>query len=175
MLFHRERKQVPLLNTTSTADISFMLLILFLVTTSMDIDKGLSRQLPPQDPTEEEQPMDVEEGRVLKLEIGSDNTLSCNGNELQISQLQQMVEKHVMKNGKEHVIQLTCNRQASYDAYFKVQDILVRAYTNLRNSLAMKRYGRPYNKCDDTQQEKLRGEVPQRISEVYLSAEGGEP
>ena len=44
---------MPQLNTTSTADISFMLLILFLVTSSMDVDKGLSRPLPPIQPDEE--------------------------------------------------------------------------------------------------------------------------
>ena len=51
-MFERKKRQVPSLNTTSTADISFMLLILFLVTSSMDIDKGLTRQLPPLTPEE---------------------------------------------------------------------------------------------------------------------------
>ena len=52
-MFERRRKKVPGLNTTSTADISFMLLIFFLVTSSMDTDKGLPRQLPP--PQQEQQ------------------------------------------------------------------------------------------------------------------------
>ena len=47
MIRIKRHRRVPRLNTTSTADISFMLLIFFLVTTSMDIDKGLLRQLPP--------------------------------------------------------------------------------------------------------------------------------
>ena len=46
MIFRRKRREVPGLNTTSTADISFMLLVFFLVTTSMDVDKGMNRQLP---------------------------------------------------------------------------------------------------------------------------------
>jgi len=54
MFLKNRQRRVPELNTTSTADISFMLLILFLVTTSMDIDKGLSRQLPPPTPPEEQ-------------------------------------------------------------------------------------------------------------------------
>ena len=44
---------MPQLNTTSTADISFMLLIFFLVTSSMDTDKGLTSQLPPPEDTTE--------------------------------------------------------------------------------------------------------------------------
>ena len=57
-MFSRRKHSMPVLNTTSTADISFMLLIFFLVTTSMDIDKGLSRQLPPLDDEKEEQVID---------------------------------------------------------------------------------------------------------------------
>ena len=49
----KKKKKVPGLNTSSTADISFMLLIFFLVTTSMDTDKGLTRRLPP--PVEDEE------------------------------------------------------------------------------------------------------------------------
>lgn len=46
-MFARRKRTVPQLNATSTADISFMLLIFFLVTTSMDLDKGLGKKLPP--------------------------------------------------------------------------------------------------------------------------------
>ena len=58
MRFHRGQREIPELNTTSTADISFMLLVFFLVTSSMDSDKGLRRQLPPP-PQEEQQPVDI--------------------------------------------------------------------------------------------------------------------
>ena len=49
MNFRRRNREVPELNTTSTADISFMLLVFFLVTSSMDTDKGLGRTLSPMD------------------------------------------------------------------------------------------------------------------------------
>ena len=55
MLIRRKQHETPGLNTTSTADISFMLLIFFLVTTSMDVDKGLLRQLPSPEPQKKEQ------------------------------------------------------------------------------------------------------------------------
>ena len=50
MFVRRNKRQVPGVNTASTADISFMLLIFFLVTTSMDVDKGLFRLLPSPEP-----------------------------------------------------------------------------------------------------------------------------
>ena len=59
MFRRRYREQIPELNTSSTADISFMLLIFFLVTSSMDTDKGLLRQLPPLQ-EEEVKPNDVQ-------------------------------------------------------------------------------------------------------------------
>lgn len=54
MLFQKKKRSVPQLNASSTADISFVLLILFLVTTSMDVYKGLHRQLPPLQPTKDQ-------------------------------------------------------------------------------------------------------------------------
>ena len=59
MLIRRKQHETPGLNTTSTADISFMLLIFFLVTTSMDVDKGLLRQLPLPEPQKKEQQQSV--------------------------------------------------------------------------------------------------------------------
>ncbi|WP_273178330.1 ExbD/TolR family protein, partial [Hoylesella pleuritidis] len=74
MFRHRPRR-VPRLNTTSTADISFMLLIFFLVTTSMDVDKGLSRQLPPPDLHPQTEETNVEKHNLMTLEITADNRL----------------------------------------------------------------------------------------------------
>ena len=58
----RKKRKMPSLNTTSTADISFMLLIFFLVTTSMDTDRGLGRTLPkPPEDEEQQNEIDVKE------------------------------------------------------------------------------------------------------------------
>ena len=68
-MFRRRRfEQIPELNTSSTADISFMLLIFFLVTSSMDTDKGLLRQLPPP-PQEQQPPQDVRKDHVLQITL----------------------------------------------------------------------------------------------------------
>ena len=62
------KKEVPELNSSSTADISFLLLIFFLLTTSMDTDQGLARRLPP--PPEQNQKNDdikLKERNVLQV------------------------------------------------------------------------------------------------------------
>ena len=55
----RKKREVPEVNSSSTADIAFLLLIFFLITTSMDTDRGLARQLPPP-PEENQQKDDIE-------------------------------------------------------------------------------------------------------------------
>ena len=69
MIRTNKRRRVPGLNTTSTADISFMLLIFFLVTTSMDMDKGLLRQLPPNAQQESLEPMEVQKDKLLEIVV----------------------------------------------------------------------------------------------------------
>ena len=69
-----KKRKMPGLNTSSTADISFMLLIFFLVTTSMDTDQGLGRTLPK--PPEEDQlnnEIKVKERNILNIRINKDN------------------------------------------------------------------------------------------------------
>ena len=80
MLIKRRKHSVPSLNTTSTADISFMLLTFFLVTSSMDVDKGLVRQLPPLDKEEQtDEAKDVSKENTLAFSITAQNEVMLNG------------------------------------------------------------------------------------------------
>ena len=171
-MFRRQKRKVPELNTTSTADISFMLLIFFLVTTSMDTDKGLTRQLPPDNPMEEQiQESQVKEGMLLRLKIDAQGLLTCNDELMPVTQLKARVMDFVARTGPEHIIQLEADRLASYDSYFNVQNEIVAAYNLLRDQKARKDYGYAFAQCSDEQKEKLRQAIPQRISEVYQTVE----
>ena len=167
------RKGIPQLNTASTGDISFMLLIFFLVTTSMDIDKGLTRQLPPETPKEEQMPTDVKEGTVMKLVIDGGNKLTCDGREIGVGDLRERVETFVRRIGKEHIIQLEADRRASYDTYFQVQNELVAAYNELRNELAQEKWQKDFNELTEEQQDAIRDYYPQKISEAEPKNYGG--
>ena len=77
-MFARRHRRSFGLNTTSTADISFVLLIFFLVTTSMDQNKGLVRQLPPMEPAE--QPLtEVDRRDVLTFALAANGTVTVDG------------------------------------------------------------------------------------------------
>ena len=98
----RERKRthrVPELNTTSTADISFMLLTFFLVTTSMDSDNGMSRQLPPMPQQKEQTVQEVKRRNVLIIGIGADNGITCNGKPVEMDALRGRVAEFVDNAG----------------------------------------------------------------------------
>jgi len=133
-MFRRRRsEQIPELNTSSTADISFMLLIFFLVTSSMDTDKGLLRQLPPP-PQEEQPPTDVEKDHVMTVTLDARDQLSCNGTLLTTAQLTQEVMDFVSADPREHVISIQADRQTTYEAYYRMQNAIVAAYQRLRAS-----------------------------------------
>lgn len=168
MIQFRRKRRVPSLNTTATADISFMLLILFLVTTSMDADKGLQRQLPPVD-NREEATIDVNKENIMQLELTAENQLLIDNNAAATSQLRQKVMEFVEKSRdrKHHIISLKADRNATYDEYFNIQNEIVAAYHTLRNRAAQRYYHRSYDECTKEQREKLREIYPQRIAEGY--------
>ena len=78
----KKKKKMPGLNTSSTADISFMLLIFFLVTTSMDTDMGLARRLP--QPPDKEQEQAQMEAQMKEAEMQLKDTMNQRDNETKI-------------------------------------------------------------------------------------------
>ena len=187
-----------MLDATSTADISFMLLIFFLVTSSMDTDKGLARQMPPPDETTEQQDLLVKERNVLALALDADGRLTCNGDSLSMADLPKRVEQFVenvdddptlperserelhllgrCRVSDRHLITMDFSRETTYDAYFQMQNAVARGYYALRQKLARRRFGTDYDKCTQEQREVIAMVYPQRISELLPSQqEGGEP
>ena len=131
MLIRRRHREVPELNTTSTADISFMLLVFFLVTSSMDSDKGLSRVLSPADEPQQEV-QDIHRSDVMEIRIDDRDSLYCDGKHVSLSELQQQVESFVASRQTDnYVLNVETGRQTSYNAYFEMQNAVVAAYRKL--------------------------------------------
>ncbi len=196
-MFERRKKQsVPLLNTTSTADISFMLLIFFLMTSSMDTDKGLSRQLPPPEESQVEEEMLVKERNVLALRLDGDNRLTLNDepitNEELVGRVAEFVanaaddpslpekserEVHLLgltRVSDRHIITIQTDRKTSYDAYFQMQNAIVAGYNQLRNRLAQRQFGHDYRRCSQEERDAIALVYPQRVSEMPPVAETNE-
>ena len=167
MLFRRKRHEVPGLNTTSTADISFMLLIFFLVTTSMDTDKGMGRKLPPLDPEQQQEQMDVDRSMVMTMYLSADGSLTVNDKPADVKKIRRQLKEFIVKKGPSHVIELTTERECDYNAYFTLQNEIVRSYREIRDAAAKHRYSCSFAQCTEEQREKLNTDYPQRIQEVY--------
>lgn len=170
MLIRRKQRETPGLNTTSTADISFMLLIFFLVTTSMDVDKGLLRQLPSPEPQKKEQQTVVDKANLMELRLTAGDTLLVNGKPMKVSQLKEETIRFVHRLGKKHLISVESERDADYNLYFQMQNQLMEAYSQLRNETAQKKYHRDYALLNNDQKEQVRNICPQRITESYANA-----
>ena len=171
-MFRRRRfEQIPELNTSSTADISFMLLIFFLVTSSMDTDEGLLRQLPPP-PQEQQPPQDIRKDHVLQVTLDASDQLAVNGTLLTTQQLKEQIMEFIAADRTDHVISIRTDRATTYEAYFRMQNAIVAAYNQLREKYARERYGKGYDELVEEQCDEVNQYYPQRISESKPSTGG---
>ncbi|MBO4613187.1 MAG: biopolymer transporter ExbD [Bacteroidaceae bacterium] len=196
----KKKRKVPGLNASSTADISFILLIFFLITTSMDTDMGLARRLP-QPPEDEEikQELKIKERNVMEVRINAqgflwvkDGTASSyvdirelRGRAKQFikneNNLSVLPEKHPINIPllgmcaltDKHVISVQTDRGTPYNMYFQVQNELVAAYNELRDELSKQKFGRVYAALTDEQKVAIRTYYPQKISEAEPKNYGG--
>ena len=195
MLIRRRRRKVPGLNTASIADISFTLLILFLVVTSMEEDKGLERLLP--QISKEHNSTEIADRNLMKIRIDENNRVFVDDEEVKTGEIKARVmtfvdnpqnlptmpEKHLIDiygMGKRnvsdaHVIQVDADRNADFNTYFTVQNEIVAAYDNLREKLALEKFHRHYRDCSEEQRAALRECYPQRVSEIYNMEKGEKP
>lgn len=191
----RKKRKVPGVNSSSTADMAFILLIFFLITTSMDTDRGLARLLPAPPQNEKQDDIIIKERNVLQIRLNSQNQLLCGSDYISVTQLREkakefianvdnaadLPEKHA-KNipffgnvmvTSNHVISVQTDRGTSYDSYFYVQNELVAAYNELRNGLAKSKFNKAYDSCSKEQQAAIREYFPMKISEAEPKNYGG--
>ena len=194
-----KKRKMPGLNTSSTADISFMLLIFFLVTTSMDTDQGLARTLPkPPEDDQKDIELKVKERNILNIRINKDNYLLIGDDYATLADVKERAKEFIkneenkpnlpelkpkkikglgnktMMVTENHVISVQTDRGTDYGVYFAVQDALVSAYNELRDELAKEEFGYKYESLTADQQKAIREVYPQKISEAEPKKYGGQ-
>lgn len=182
------KRKTPGLNTQSTADIAFLLLCYFLMTSTMDQQNGLQRRLPPMpDKDQKVDDQKVNRRNIIIVKINSADRLFAGNEMLDISQLKDKIKEFLtnpaddpnlpekeMKNIEglgeypvsKGVISLQNDRGTSYQAYIAVQNELVKAVNELRDEFARAKYGKPFAALSETQQDIAKKAVPQNISEA---------
>lgn len=180
------KRGTPEVNAGSMADIAFLLLIFFLVTTTMDVDSGIVRKLPEWNPNNKSTDK-VRERNVLPVLINKQNQLAVRGelmdaNELvdevkdfflNPSNLETLPEKRVQEvpffgtiEISKGIVSLQNDRGTEYGKYIEVQNAIVRAFNELREDAAKAKFGKPFNELDEEKQDALRIVVPLAISEA---------
>ena len=181
-------KKTPEINSSSTADIAFLLLCYFLMTTTMDQDMGLQRRLPPMpDKNQKVEDQKVNRRNIIIVKINSADRLLAGTEPMHVSQLKDKIKEFLTNPNnnanlpeKEEieiegygpcmvskgVISLQNDRGTSYQAYIAVQNELVKAVNELRDEFSMANYGMKYLQLDEDKQTIVRKAVPQNISEA---------
>lgn len=122
MFKNRFSHNMPELDTTSTADISFILLIFFLITTSMSVESGMRRKLPPV-VTEQEAPQQIKKENLMVIDVLPDHVVKCNDEVVTMPALVEGIKGFA--GDKNHVISLRTAEDAVYEDYFKVYQLIV--------------------------------------------------
>jgi len=135
----KKARKPPEINASSMADIAFLLLIFFLVTTTIASDKGLAVQLPPK----QDKPQDVEvkQRNVYNILLNSKDQMLLEGEYGDIKQLKDKIKEHIKNNGvnpnlsetpKDAIVSIKADRGTNYGIYIIVLDEVKKAYSELR-------------------------------------------
>ncbi|WP_300435672.1 biopolymer transporter ExbD [Christiangramia sp.] len=163
------KRSAPEVNAGSMADIAFLLLIFFLVTTTIETDSGISRKLPQWQPEDVEPPI-IKQRNIFTVEVNSNNQLLVEEEEMELSELQEAAVEFLDNgagtgdeacsfcqgakdpsssvNPQKAIISLMNNRGTEYGTYIAVQNELVAAYNQLRDREAQRMYGMTFTQME---------------------------
>jgi biopolymer transport protein ExbD len=188
-------RNIPEIPTASMADIAFMLLIFFLVATTMDVDSGLSRILPPMPEEDQKQDDRIRERNIFTVRVNAQDLLLVEGQPEELHNLRDRAKEFIANpNDEAHlpekelrevdyfgeiyvprqaVISLQNARGTSYGMYINVQNELTAAYNELRNELSREQFGLRYDQLNADQQDAVRSIYRMSISEAEPRQVGG--
>ena len=171
------RRENPEINAGSMADIAFLLLIFFLVTTTMDVDSGISKKLAEKPPKNYEPPI-VKQKNIFEININRNNEMLVEGEFMDVKDLKEAAIKFIDNGGgfgtakegeakgkpcdycggakdsesSDHpnkaIIAVQSDRATEYGMYVTVQNELLEAYSDLRNKLSQKKYGMSFTELE---------------------------
>lgn len=183
----KKDRGVPEINAGSMADIAFLLLIFFLVTTTIGADKGINMLLPPKK-TEETPPVDLKDRNVFKVIVNSRNQLLVEDEPMTIESLRKEAKRFLANNGadptlsespEKAVISLKTDRGTTYEVYLRVLDELSAAYNELRAEklgITLDQYLAldPEDPKQDEAIKYVQKVIPRRLSEAEPTSVGGQ-
>ena len=192
----RNARKTPEVRADSQADIAFLLLIFFLVATTMNTDAGIARVLPPMPPEDQQQEeIKVKERNLFLVFINGRGDIMAGASGKQepivLSQLKERAKEFIVNpmddpnlperidkeielaNGgkwvypvSEGVISLQTTRDTNYQSYIMVQNELTRAFNEVRDEVAQRKFGSKFSELNEEQSKAISTAVPLKISEA---------
>jgi len=138
----RERDEAEI-NTASLADIAFLLLIFFLVATTINVDTGIGMTLPPK--LEDQDPPPVKERNMLTVNVNDQGDVLLEGEPSSVARIREEVKTHVLNYGQDAsystgpdkaVISIKTGAETNYDTYIRVLDEVWMAYREIWDGIA---------------------------------------
>ena len=161
------------IDASSMADIAFLLLIFFLVTTTIENDKGILVKLPPY--IEDQEPRPIPDRNVFSVKINGQNELLVDGQRIKIEELRQSTKDFIMNPEKSEnrpdkptkaVVSLMNDRNTMYATYLSVYNELKGAYNELWDEMAERRFKTKFESLPFQKQKEIRAVIPLVISEA---------
>ena len=165
------RRPAVAINASSMADIAFLLLVFFLVTTTIDIEKGIRVKLPPLLQTP---PPQIPKRNILSVKINFNDELMVRGELTNVEKLKDRAKEFIMNPSNKDdlalapnqaVISLQNDRSTSYNIYITVYNELKAAYHELWEAAAIDKYGTQFKELSRSKQKSIRDKIPLVISE----------
>jgi biopolymer transport protein ExbD len=187
-------KKAPAINSGSTADLAFLCLAFFMMTSSMDHDSGIIRRLPPPLPPDAEKP-EIRERNVLPVLVNLHDQLRVKGETIDIRELRRITKEFLSNPYNEAhkseqvereyphlgtvtisrgVVSLQNDHGTSYEMYIKVQNELTAAFNELRDEMSKRHFGVTFtNLRNEEARESIAKAIPVAISEAEPRDMGG--
>lgn len=174
MLKKKRGREEAEINGSSLADIAFLLLIFFLVVTTIDVDTGIGLILPPI-PDESTEPPPVKERNLLNILVNAQGMVLIDEQPASINNVKERIKTFVDNNGADPdlsespddaIVSIKTQRATPYNVYIDMLDEVMGAYAELRHAASMDRYGVPYSTLEDqtVEKEEIQNMYPKKIS-----------
>lgn len=173
MLLKKRKREDPDINGSSMADIAFLLLIFFLVTTTINVDTGIGLVLPP--PLEDEDPPPIRQRNLMNILVNSEGRILMDEEQFQLHEVKAHLKDFIKNPNNEPdlserpelaIVSIKTQRQTPYRIYVDMLDEVMGAYKELRDEASRANYGVPYGALREgsPQQENIKDMYPKKIS-----------
>ncbi len=186
------KREIQEINAGSMADIAFLLLIFFLVATTMNVDTGLARMLPPMpEDDQQQQENDVKERNILLVFVSGSGNIMAGNEPIEIQSLKDKTKEFVLNAYNDEnlpeivekdfelpdgsnwtyptssgIVSLQTARETDYRVYIMVQNELTRAFNEIRDEVSMKKFGVQFSELESSVRDVVAKAIQVKISEA---------